>query len=190
MVILEISVSHCGATTLKNICSSICLNKLRAERKGNVTCDSATESNLQWDQTAFFTLCWVHGFVVQVVMGHLERKFTGTPSSRHCDARAVGKMVSSCSLANGLKCFACRLISLLLQTRFFFGCSSKLCSFYNYSWQLQMQAKILSGPAHSDLHRSLNTEEKWYMVNESEAHMLEVGDRNWCIHSFLLLYLS
>lgn len=78
----------------------------------------------------------------------------------------------------------------LLPTRFFFGCSSKLCSFYNYSWQLQMQAKILSGPAHSDLHRSLNTEEKWYMVNESEAHMLEVGDRNWCIHSFLLLYLS
>lgn len=116
MVILEISVSHCGATTLKNICSSICLNKLRAECKGNVTCDSATESNLQWDQTAFFTLCWVHGFVVQAVMGHLERNFTGTPSSRHCDARAVGKMVSSCSSANGLKCFACRLISLLITT--------------------------------------------------------------------------
>lgn len=119
---------------------------------------------------------------------------SGTSPEHHLPdtviARAVGKMVSSCSLANGLKCFACRLISLLLQTRFLFGCSSKLCSFYNYSWQLQMQAKILSGPAHSDLHRSLNTEEKWYMVNESEAHMLEVGDRNWCIHSFLLLYLS
>lgn len=64
----------------------------------------------------FSTLCWVHGFVVQVVMGHLEQNFTGTPSSRHCDARAVGKMVSSCSLANGLKCFACRLISLLITT--------------------------------------------------------------------------
>lgn len=165
MVILEISVSHCGAATLKNICSSVCLNKLRAECKGNVTCDSATESNLQWDQTAFFTLCWVHGFVVQVVMGHLERNFTGTPSSRHCDPRAVGKMVFSCSSANGLKCFACRLIGLLITTDkigfdFFFGYSSKLCSFYNYSWQPQKQAKISSGPAHSDLHRSLNTEEK------------------------------
>lgn len=49
-------------------------------------------------------------------MGHLERNFTGTPSSRHCDARALGKMVFSCSSANGLKCFACRLIGLLITT--------------------------------------------------------------------------